>query len=167
MILRGEGFEIRPLTACKLDAAVQVYRQSTGENPLTSRQITGQTVLEEMSQSRQAGGIYYGIFDQQDELVGTLDFIPANYAGRPEDACICTLKIAAPFRGRGYASRVIKHLEEELRKDGQIRRLWACFVEGCPTRREFAIRLGFRPVDEATAQCPESFSGDALVKNLV
>ncbi|NPV75331.1 MAG: GNAT family N-acetyltransferase [Anaerolineae bacterium] len=151
MILKGEGFEIRPLTTCKLDAAAQVYRQADGGR------VSSQTVLEDMTLSQQAGGVFCGIFDRQDELVGVLDFIPANYAGRAGDACIRALKIAAPYRGRGYASKAVKRLEEELRKDGQARRLWACFVGSCPTRRAFAMELGFRPVEEG---------GDILVKNL-
>lgn len=159
--MKGEGFEIRPLTACKLDAAVQVYRQSGGG------QVSGQTVLEDMTSSSQSGGAFCGIYDLQDELVGVIDFVPANYTGKAEDACIRALKIAAPFRGRGYGSKAITRLVEELRKNGQIRRVWACFVGGCPTRQDFALRLGFHPPDETTGQHPEGSDGVILVKDLV
>ena len=167
MILKGDGFEIRPLTACKLDAAVQVYRQSNeGTRRDPQQRISGQNVLEDMTLSRQDGGIFCGIYDQEDELAGVLDFVPANFAGRSDNACIRSLKIAAPYRNRGLGGRAIDRLEEELRKDIHLKYLWACFPENCSTWQEFAARHGFRQAGKVERSQIESFVEVTWVKNL-
>ncbi|MCC6147708.1 MAG: hypothetical protein IT308_09095 [Anaerolineaceae bacterium] len=147
MILKGKDFEIRPLMACKLDSAVQVYRQSA-EDGIADGWISGQRVLMDMSNSRQTGGLFCGIFDDQDELVGLIDIVPANFAGQPENACIRMLKIAAPHRYRGFGGKAIDLVEAELRKDPAVTALYACFREDCPTWLGFAARHGFRPATQ-------------------
>lgn len=167
MILKGDGFEIRPLTACKLDAAVQVYRQSGEElDRNTGERVSGQTVLEDMTLSRQAGGIFCGIYDPQDELAGILDFVPAGFGDRVDSACVLALKIDAAYRGRGLGGKALDRLEEELRKDGRLKYLWACFPEGCPTWQGFAARHGFRRAGEAERLQFGSPAGVTMVKDL-
>lgn len=145
MILKGDGFEIRPLTACKLDAAVQVYRQAGGDDRRDpQRKITGLDVLEDIDLSRQEGGLVCGIYDTNDEMVGVVEFVPADFGGRSDSACIRSFKVAGPYRSRGLGVKVLKLLEGEFKKDARVRLLWAGFDENCPTQQAFAARHGFR-----------------------
>jgi len=146
VILKGKDFEIRPLTACKLDSAVQVYRHS-GEG-YRAGSVTGQTVLEDMDLSRAEGGIFCGIYNQEDDLVGVVDFVPAGFSGLPDSACVRSLKISAEFQGKGWAGKTLERLEEELKKDGSLKWIWSCFRDDCPDWKEFSTRHGYRLVDE-------------------
>lgn len=167
MILKGDGFEIRPLTACKLDAAVQVYRQAGDDDRQEpERRITGLDVLDDIDLSRREGGLLCGIYDANDEMAGVVDFIPADFGGRSDSACIRSLKIAGPYRSRGLGGKTLSLLEGELKKDPHIRFLWAGFKEDCPSQQAFATRHGFRAATREDLQMISNPIGVTMVKEL-
>ena len=53
-------------------------------------------------------------------MIGVVDFIPANFEGNSQHAFLSLLMIAAPYRQRGLGEQIVKWIEAEIKKDGQV-----------------------------------------------
>ncbi len=85
MRIQGPRVEIRPVGEDELDAVLGVYRQcedflALGPQPHASMEM----VLDDVSHSRDEGGLFCGIFDAEGKMIGIVDFVPGMYRGRPE-----------------------------------------------------------------------------------
>ena len=100
-----------------MDAVLDVYYQcedflALGPVPTASMEM----VLKDIELSKADSGVYYGIYTTAGEMIGVLDYVPANNKGEPHTAFLELLMIAAPFRKHGLGKAVVKAFEAEVRK---------------------------------------------------
>ena len=121
MTIIGSSFIIRPVRPDELDWVLEVYRQcedflALGPVPLASMEM----VLSDLQISKEAGGIFCGIFKNDGEMIGVLDYIPQNFEGNPDCAFIELLMIAAPHRRKGLGKEIVQLVEKEIMQNPRI-----------------------------------------------
>jgi len=75
--------------------------------------------------SQQEGGRYDGIYTSDGTMIGVIDFIPANFEGNPQHAFLSLVMTAALYRPRGLGEQIVKWIEAEIKKDGQVRAVFS------------------------------------------
>jgi len=149
MILAGSFFTIRPVQRDKLTQALEVYRQceaflSLGPDPRASMEM----IEKDMQISKEADGIFCGIFDGDQNMIGIVDFIPANFEGNPSHAFIELLMIAAPARRKGLGKEVVKSIEQDILRDGQIAAVLSAVQVNNQSAINFWTKVGYQIVSE-------------------
>jgi len=142
-----QHYEIRPVVQDDLNAILEVYRQCEdflALGPVASASM--EMVLKDLELSREQGGIFCGIYSADGEMIGVLDYVPANFEGDPQAAYLALLMIAAPFRKRGIGKAVVEAFEEEIRKDPRIKVIHSGVQVNNPQAIEFWQRRGYRIV---------------------
>jgi ribosomal protein S18 acetylase RimI-like enzyme len=127
-----------------LDQLVKVYQQSEdflalGPVPHASREM----VLTDLDLSRRAGGIYCGIFDDQNQLVGVLDYVPRNFVNDRGLAFIELLMVALPYRRLGLGAEVLAEVERLIWHDLEIKEIRLAVQVNNPLGMHFWQRNGF------------------------
>ena len=122
MMIGENSFEIRNVTQDDLDAVLAVYQQcedflALGPVPIASMEM----VLKDIEISQREGGVFCGIYTTDGKMIGVVDYIPHNFEGEAQFAFLSLLMIAAPFRNQGIGKAVVKTIENEIRKDAQIK----------------------------------------------
>jgi ribosomal protein S18 acetylase RimI-like enzyme len=130
-----------------MDAVLDVYRQcedflALGPVPSASMEMVRKDI--EISQSE--GGIFCGIFIPDGKMIGIIDYVPRGYQGDPHTAFLSLLMIAAPFRKKGFGKAVVDALENEIRKDAQVRAILSGVQVNNPQAVQFWQRRGYRIV---------------------
>jgi ribosomal protein S18 acetylase RimI-like enzyme len=142
-----QHYEIRPVVQDDLNAILEVYRQCEdflALGPVASASM--EMVLKDLELSREQGGIFCGIYQADGEMIGVLDYVPANFAGDPQAAYLALLMIAAPFRKQGIGRAVVEAFEDEIRKDPRIKVIHSGVQVNNPQAIEFWQRRGYRIV---------------------
>ena len=137
--------QIRLITDTDLPALLEVYRQSEdflalGPNPHASLEI----IAADRALSREEGGEFCGLFDEEGRLMGVIDFVRSGFEGDPACAFLELLMIAAPYRGQGLGEQAFHWLEGELRKLPGVTRLQAGVQVNNPGAIRFWQRMGFK-----------------------
>jgi RimJ/RimL family protein N-acetyltransferase len=137
--------QIRLITDTDRPALLEVYRQSEdflalGPNPSASLEM----VEADRKLSRDQGGEFYGLFDEEGTLMGVLDLIRTGYKGDPACAYLELLMIGAPYRGHGLGEAAFTWMEAELRHTPGLRTLKAGVQVNNPGAVRFWQRMGFR-----------------------
>ena len=145
--IREYSLEIRPITEDDLETVLEVYRQcedflALGPVPSASMEM----VLKDIEISKGEGGIYCGIFNSAEEIIGILDYVPGNYQGDQHTAYLSLLMFAAPFRNQGMGKAVVEAFEDEIRKDEKVRAILAGVQVNNPKAVRFWQRQGYRIV---------------------
>ena len=140
---------IRPITDADLPAVLEVYRLSEdflalGPNPFASMEM----IAADRELSRDEGGEYCGLFDEEGNLMGVFDFIRSGFEGDANCAFIELLMIGSPYRVKGLGAKAVGWLICELRRAG-ITRLRAGVQVNNPDAVRFWQRMGFRILSEA------------------
>ena len=141
---------IRPISDSYLPGLLEVYRQSEdflalGPNPHASLEM----IAADQALSREQGGEFCGLFDDDGVLMGVFDFIRAGFEGDPACGFIELLMIAAPYRNRGLGAAAVAWLENELRLTPGGYTLAAGVQVNNPAAIRFWQRLGFRIISPA------------------
>lgn len=149
IMVRGHSFEIRPIFRDELDAVLEVYKQcedflALGPEPTASMEM----VLNDIEISQAEKGFFCGIYTIDEEMVGIIDYVPANYGGEPQTAFLGLLMIAAPFRKQGLGKAVVAAVENEIRKDAKINTILSGVQVNNPQAVQFWQRNGYRIVSE-------------------
>ena len=123
---------------------MEVYRQcedflASGPVPHATRQM----VLVDMDLSGQAGGIYRGLFDGQNRLVGVLDYVPHKFNNDRGLAFIELLMIASPYRRHGLGAEVLAEVERFIWNDPEIREIRLAVQVNNPHGMHFWLSNGF------------------------
>ncbi len=82
-------------------------------------------VQQEFEMSQREGGRFYGIYTSEGTMIGVIDFNPANFEGNPQHAFLSLLMIAAPYRQYGLGKQIVKWIQAEIKKDGQVRTIFS------------------------------------------
>ncbi len=156
-------FHIRPIFEADLPAVLGVYRQcedflALGPRPKASMDM----VLADMQLSRDQNGIFCGIFDPHERLMGILDYVPAGFCSAPEDAFIELLMIAQPYRNSGLGAAVATWLEQQVSANPVVRNIRAGVQINNPGGIRFWTRMGYRIVSEPKHHPDQTIAVDLL-----
>ncbi len=149
MITRYDSLEIRPIAQDDLNAVLEVYRQCEdflALGPVSTASL--EMVLKDIEISRQEGGVFCGIYTADGKMIGIVDYVPSNFEGDSHAAFLSLLMIAAPFRKQGIGTAVVAAVENEIRKDKEIRTILSGVQVNNPEAIKFWQRHGYRIVSE-------------------
>ncbi len=137
-VAHDQARKIRPVTQNDLAAIFAVYRQcedflALGPVPTASTEM----VLKDLEISQSEGGNFCGIYAADGQMIGVVDYIPCDFEGDPSQAFISLLMIARPFRMQGIGSAVVAAIEEEIKKNEDIR----VILSGVQVNNPDAIRF--------------------------
>jgi ribosomal protein S18 acetylase RimI-like enzyme len=149
MILIGASFTIRPILLDDLTQTLEVYRQcedflALGPDPRASVEM----IEKDMQISKEAGGIFCGIFDEDNHMIGIVDFIPNNFEGNPNHAFIELLMIAVSARRKGFGGEVMQLVEKEISKNPNITDILAAVQINNPNAIRFWKNIGYEIISE-------------------
>jgi len=88
-------------------------------------------------------GIYLG-----DEAVGFIQYFPNHREGKPNEIYIDQLMIDTQHQGKGYGTRAVGLVLEEIKQRDDCKAISICYVEGHDVMKEFFERFGFKVVDQ-------------------
>ncbi len=160
------GLEVRPVCEADLPALLEVYRQCEDFLALGPvAQASLEMVRADLQLSASNNGIFCGITNAAGEMLGVLDYVPSNYKGDPAAADLTLLMLAAPFRARGMGEAIFTALEQELRKDSQVKVLQSGVQVNNPRAVRFWQRMGFSIV-AGPLQMPDGTTCYDLMKEL-
>ncbi len=159
-------FYVRPIFEGDLPAVLEVYQQcedflALGPRPKASMEM----VLADVQLSRDQAGVFCGIFDRHEQLMGVLDYVPMGFQGVGEDAFIELLMIAQPYRNRGLGAAVVDWLERAAAANPDVSRIRAGVQVNNPDGRRFWERMGYRVVS-APKLHPDQTTAVDLLKEL-
>ncbi len=144
------AFVFRPIAEGDLTQVLEVYRQSEdflalGPVPDASLQM----VQEDLRHSVEEGGVFCGIYDSSDKLIGVLDY---NLVDAPI-AFIALLMVAGPHRGKGIGHKIIEQFEGLVCQQAQhIHAIQLDVQVNNPRGLHFWHRLGFRVIGQPVRQ---------------
>jgi ribosomal protein S18 acetylase RimI-like enzyme len=167
IIIPKHSLEIHPITEGEVHAVLQVYQQCEdflALGPVASASL--EMVLKDLEISREAGGIFCGIFNTHGRMIGVVDYVPNHWEGDPRAAFLELLMIAAPFRSQGIGAAVVEAVENEIRKDPGITVIHSGVQVNNPQAIRFWQRHGYRIVSGPKLY-PDQTTAFDLRKDLV
>lgn len=162
MVLRGDGFEIRPVGQADADGILDVYRRcedflSLGPVPHASIQM----VFDDLQHSHDEGGVFCGIF-VGGRMVGVVDYVRDNFGGEKGVAFLSLLMIVEEHRGRGLGRKVVEAVEAEMLTDEGISKIRSGVQVNNAAGIAFWKRMGYRIVSGARAMPDQTTVYDLL-----
>lgn len=148
-----DSFELRRLTQSDWAEALHVYRAcedflALGPEPHASKGM----VLADIAASEQEGGVYEGIYDLRNQIVGVVEYVPKGFNEDLSLAFFSLLMIAAPLRGKGIGRRIVEVIEREVRKDIAIKSILTAVQVNNHDGLRFWLRNGYEISGEAQTQ---------------
>jgi ribosomal protein S18 acetylase RimI-like enzyme len=143
--MRDQTFEIRPIREDELDAVLEVYRHCEdflALGPVATASM--EMVLKDIELSNAEGGMFCGMYAADGTMIGVVDYVPSNYRGDPEAAFLELFMIESSFRNQGIGKAVFEAVENEIRKDPNVRIFFLGVQVNNPRAVEFWQRNGFR-----------------------
>lgn len=162
-----ESLRIIPLTFDDLPAVLEVYRQcedflALGPVAAASEQM----VRQDMEHAVKMGSAFCGIYNNEGDMLGIVDFLPQGFEGNPQHAFIELLMIAQPYRAQGVGTAVVAYVEAEIRRNPEVRAILSGVQVNNPVAVNFWQRRGYRIVSE-TRIMPDTTTAVELRKDLV
>ena len=122
MFFQCESFKIVQITESQLPQVLTVYRQcedflALGPVPKASMDM----VKADIDHSKEENGLFCGIFDHKENLIGIVDFVPNMFEGNPGNAFISLIMIAKSHRNKGLGRKIIEAVENKIREDRQVK----------------------------------------------
>ena len=144
---------IKPIAEADLDSVLEVYRQcedflALGPQPHASMEM----VVTDLELSRAEGGIFSGIWNLSDTMIGIVDFVPKMYEGNPKHAFLSLLMIAKRYRGRGIGAEVVAAVEQEIAKNPAVKVILSAVHTNNLEAIRFWQRMGYCVVSEPEQQ---------------
>jgi ribosomal protein S18 acetylase RimI-like enzyme len=166
IVLREPSLEIRPIVKDELNAVLEVYRQcedflALGPVPTASMEM----VLNDLEISHGYGGLFCGIYNADGKMIGIIDYVPSNFKGDPQAAFLDLLMIAASYRKQGLGKAIVEAIEDEIRKDPQVRVILSGVQVNNPLAIKFWQRNGYRIVSGPELM-PDQTTAFALRKEI-
>ena len=153
MLIRDDSFELRTITQEDLGAVLDVYRQcedflALGPEPTASMEMA----VKDIESSQREGGLFCGVLSVDGEMIGVVDFVPSGFEGDPHVAFVSLLMIVPAYRNRGLGGRVVELIENEIRKNAQVRTVLTAVQVNNPEGLRFWQKNGYRVVGEPELQ---------------
>ena len=144
-----DSFFIRPIQLVDLDQVLDVYRQCEDFLALGPDSSASKEMIEkDLAISKEAGGIFCGIFDNHRKMIGILDFVPDDFEGDPGHAFIELLMIAWPFRRKGIGREVMQAVEKQITMNRNITGILSAVQVNNPDAMHFWKNIGYEIVSE-------------------
>lgn len=148
-----EQMKIIPIGENDLTQLFEVYRQSEdflalGPVPLASKEM----VLADLDLSQRAGGIFCGVYTDQGNLAGVLDYVPSNFSGHEDIAFIELLMIAAPYRRQRLGETVMAEVEQRIWSNPGVSEIHLAVQTNNPVGQQFWRKLGYEVFSGPQAQ---------------
>jgi ribosomal protein S18 acetylase RimI-like enzyme len=145
MSVEDPAFEIRPIKEDELNAILEVYREcedflELGPEPKASMEM----VLSDIKFSKEAQGIFCGIYDLRGKMIGIVDFVPKMFAQKPDQAFISLIMIAQSYRNQGIGSQVVTEIECKIMKNPEIKTILSAVQINNEQAIKFWERKGYR-----------------------
>jgi ribosomal protein S18 acetylase RimI-like enzyme len=139
--------KIRTVTRDDSEAIVEVYRQcedflALGPEPKASMTM----VIKDIEECWDEGGVFRGIFNAEDKMIGVAGYVPSGFESKPEDAFMSLLMIAAPYRGQGIGARVVRRIEKEICRNPSIKSILSAVQVNNPDAIKFWQKNGYKIV---------------------
>jgi RimJ/RimL family protein N-acetyltransferase len=150
LFIENSGLIIRPVGENEMETILEVYRMSEdflalGPEPEASKEM----IMSDMVHSHEAGGVFCGIYRQDDQLIGVVDFIPEGYDGNKAAAYLELLMLAQPYRSLGLGGVVVRLVEAEILKTPQVEVIYSHVQVNNPKALAFWQRMGYRTIGAA------------------
>lgn len=138
MYCRCESYIIAPITEPQLPQVLAVYQQCEDFLSLGPIQKASMDMVKaDFDHSKEESGLFCGIFDLKENLVGIVDFVPNMFEGNPDKAFISLIMIAKSHRNKGLGRKVIEAVENKIREDQQVK----VILSAVQTNNERAIHF--------------------------
>lgn len=162
VVYQDERFRISAIHEEELLQALEVYRLcedflALGPEPKASEKM----VRADFEYSKEENGLYCGVFDAKENIVGIVDFIPHSFGGSSENAFITLVMIAGPYRNKGLGTKIVEAVEKFIASYPQNRAILSAVQTNNGKAVKFWTTLGYRIVGE-----PESRPDNTVVFNL-
>jgi len=153
MLIRDDSFDVRTITQDDLGAVLDVYRQcedflALGPQPTASMAM----VLKDIEISQREGGVFCGVYAADGAMIGVVAFVASNFEGDPHRAFFSLLMIGASFRRQGIGTTIVKLIENEIRKDTQVKAILTAVQVNNLQALRFWQKNGYRIVGEPELQ---------------
>lgn len=161
-VYRDKSIKIAGITEEELSQALAVYRQcedflALGPEPKASEKM----VRADFEHSKQENGLYCGVFDVKENIVGIVDFIPHSFGGSSENAFITLVMIAEPYRNKGLGTKIVEAVERYIANYPKNRAILSAVQTNNGKAVKFWTTMGYRIVGE-----PETRPDNTVVYNL-
>ena len=144
---------IQAIEASDLAHVLEVYEQCEDFLALWPQpRASLAMVSDDYALSRQNGGVFCGIYDTSEQLLGIIDYIPCGFEGQSDAAFIELLMIAAPFRNKGLGHQVVAKIEQIIRKNPQITAIFAGVQINNPPALRFWQTCGYAVISDPEPQ---------------
>ena len=146
MSKRRHTLEIRTVTPDDNKTILEVYRQcedflALGPEPQASPEM----VLKDIETTRNEGGVFRSIFSAG-RMIGVVSYVPAGFEGKPDAAFLSLLMIAAPYRGHGTGTEIVKRIEKEILGNSHITKILSGVQVNNPDALRFWQKNGYHIV---------------------
>jgi ribosomal protein S18 acetylase RimI-like enzyme len=121
-LFTSSSFKVQPIGDDDLPLVLQIYQQSEdflSLGPVSTASMA--MVLDDIQHSKRGRGVYCGIWDCGNVLLGIVDFVPRCLD--EETSFLSLLMIAAPHRSKGIGHTVVDSLENYLQQKYSIKRM--------------------------------------------
>lgn len=158
-------FEVKHLSTPNYADLLDVYSKcedflALGPQPKASYEM----IEADIAHSREENGLYCCIFKNQ-KLIGVIDFVPHSFEGRKHIAFISLLLIASPYRNLGLGEKIIKAIEQEIRKNDVVTIIESAVQVTNEKAIRFWRRLGYE-IESEPITCPDTTVVYLLKKKL-
>ena len=138
MFFQCESFKIAPIAEPHLPQVLEVYQQcedflALGPIPKASIDM----VKADIDHSKEENGLFCGVFDHKENLMGIVDLVPNMFEGNPGNAFISLIMIAKSHRNKGLGRKIIEAVENKIREDRQVK----VILSAVQTNNERAIHF--------------------------
>jgi ribosomal protein S18 acetylase RimI-like enzyme len=119
--IQNKLIKIRAVIQNDLDAVLQVYQHSEdflSLGPVSTASM--EMVLKDLEISKEEGGIFCGVYTEDEKMIGVVDYVPNNFQGNPQIAFLSLLMIDSTFRGQGIGKAIVEAVENEIKKDPAV-----------------------------------------------
>jgi cytidine deaminase len=147
IVIPNHNLEIHPIQPGNVESVLDVYRQCEdflALGPVSTASM--EMVLKDLEISQSEGGIFCGIYRADGKMIAVVDYVPSNFEGNPQTAYLSLLMIAAPFRNQGIGQAILEAIENEIKKDAEIRTIRAGVQVNNPQAIWFWQKKGYQIV---------------------
>ena len=136
--------KILPIGDDRVDQVLEIYQQcedflALGPVAKASREM----VLADMAHARELGSIYCGLYNDQDLLIGIVDYLPNYHLREPGAAFIELVMISPNFRRQGYGTDTIREVEDLIWADPGTQKIDLAVQVNNPAARRFWEKHGY------------------------
>jgi RimJ/RimL family protein N-acetyltransferase len=149
ILARGRLCEIRPVGRDGVDALLGIYRACEdflrlGPQPKADMAM----VLKDLDGSRERGGLFCGIHDGTEKMIGVVDFTPSGFEGQPGVAFVSLLMIVPDLRGRGIGTEAVELVEREIGQNLSVTVIRSAVQVNNFDAQRFWLARGYRVIGD-------------------